>query len=137
LGYHYHRVITQRGVGVEGNYYEDFAVHISCTLCTSPPTPPIAAQRPPTPSAPPLPDSPKSSKFKEGIPLSIVLGEVHMVMDLLGTPKLVELNSNDKLFEDFEEDPEEDPEEDLKLGTIKLIMASRMQSQAHHVAVLT
>ena len=80
-------------------------------LCfLSPPT------SPPTLDAPQLPDSPESSRSVEGIALSNGSSEVHIVVDLSNTPKVVDFSSDDELMEDVEEDPEEDPQ----LGEHKL-----------------
>ena len=64
-----------------------------------PPTPPTPAEGPlpaPTPSAAQPPNSLLLLGFRDGIPLSNVLGKVHMVVDPLDTLELVKLSSNDE-----------------------------------------
>jgi len=65
-----------------------------------PPTPLAPCQGPPpfpplTLGALQLLNSLESLGFDDGIPLSNILGEVYMVVDLLDTLQLVVLNSND------------------------------------------
>ena len=77
--------------------------------------PPISTQGPPSPptlDAPQLPHCLISLGSELGAPLLNDVGEVHVVMDLLDTPELVELSSDDKLVEEPMEDPEEHPEAD-------------------------
>jgi len=45
-----------------------------------------------------------SLEFGEWIPLSDVLGKVHMGVDLLDTPELIKFSSDDELLEDSKED---------------------------------
>jgi len=99
------------------------------------PPPPAPAQEPPPPtalSAPQPPNGPMSSGFGEGIPLYDVSGEVYMVVDLLDTPELVELSSDDKPMEEYQE---ENLDEDPELGEHQANQASTKQSRARQIPI--
>ena len=69
-----------------------------------PPAPPAFSKGPPTQPAstlraPMTPSSLESFRYRDGIPLSSVSndsGEVHMVVDILNSPKIVVISFNEE-----------------------------------------
>jgi len=100
LDYYRCKVVIEGGVRTEGDYHGDSTACLSITSGASSACSPSPAQNPPSPTAPGAPMMPDSP------------GEVHVVIDLLDTPEIVVVSSEDEGHQEEEDDPEEDQDID-------------------------